>query len=75
MSTTVTSQVLSGESASAREVLRRGVELSPSWSRASADVLLAMVATAGRVLVPIAVQQGVDNGISGPDGPRRRTSS
>ena len=31
--------------------------------------LLALIATAGRVVVPIAVQQTIDKGLSGPDGP------
>jgi ATP-binding cassette subfamily B protein len=32
-------------------------------------VLLALLATAGRVVVPVAVQQTVDHGLTGPDGP------
>ena len=65
------SELLSGESASARKVLRRGVELSPELVEGlRVTVLLAVVATAGRVLVPIAIQQGVDNGINGAGGPR-----
>src|SRR4051812_50064674 len=31
--------------------------------------LLALMATAGRVVVPIAVQQTIDRGLSGPGGP------
>jgi ATP-binding cassette, subfamily B, bacterial len=50
--------------------LRRGLVLSPEF-RAGLPVtlLLAFGATVGRVLVPIAVQQTIDNGLMGPDGP------
>ena len=54
--------------------LRRGLQVSPQllvgWQ---VTVLLAVVASVGRVLVPIAVQQTVDTGIlaeGGPDVPR-----
>jgi len=54
--------------------LRRGLQVSPQllvgWQL---TVLLAVVASIGRVLVPIAVQQTVDTGIlaaGGPDVPR-----
>ena len=50
--------------------LRRGVQVSPQllvgWQ---VTVLLAVIASIGRVLVPIAVQQTVDRGINGPEGP------
>ena len=62
--------VLSGEAASARATLRSGVRFSPElvaglW----VTLLFALLATAGRVLVPIAVQQTVDRGINGAGGP------
>ncbi|CAA9329550.1 MAG: Heterodimeric efflux ABC transporter, permease/ATP-binding subunit 2 [uncultured Nocardioidaceae bacterium] len=61
--------VRTGETASAWAVLRRGVELSPELGHgARVTLLLALLATAGRVLVPIAVQQGVDRGLGGPGG-------
>ncbi|KQY43777.1 ABC transporter ATP-binding protein [Cellulomonas sp. Root137] len=54
--------------------LRRGIQVSPQllvgWQL---TVLLAVIASIGRVLVPIAVQQTVDTGIladGGPDVPR-----
>ena len=49
--------------------LRRGLALSPEF-RAGLPVtlLLAFGATVGRVLVPIAVQQTIDDGLMGPDG-------
>jgi ATP-binding cassette subfamily B protein len=62
--------VLSGEAATAMQTLRRGVELSPQLKKGlGVTVALAVLATAGRVLVPIAVQQGVDKGLSAPGGP------
>jgi putative ABC transport system ATP-binding protein len=50
--------------------LRRGLALSPEF-RAGLPVtlLLAFGATVGRVLVPIAVQQTIDNGLMGSGGP------
>jgi ATP-binding cassette, subfamily B, bacterial len=60
----------SGESTRAWQVLRRGVELSPELSRGVwFTVLLAVLATLGRVVVPVAVQQIVDNGIVTDTGP------
>ena len=62
--------VLSGESASARATLRSGVRFSPELVEGLwLTLFLAVVATGGRVLVPIAVQQAVDRGINGADGP------
>jgi putative ABC transport system ATP-binding protein len=50
--------------------LKRGLALSPEFRVGlPVTVLLALVATAGRVLVPIAVQQTVDEGLLGPGGP------
>ncbi len=50
--------------------LRRGLALSPEF-RAGLPVtlLLALAATVGRVLVPIAVQQTIDDGLMGSGGP------
>ena len=60
----------SGEAAGAWHVLRRGAELSPELTRGIWwTLLLALVATAGRVVVPVAVQQIVDNGLVGDGGP------
>ena len=62
--------VLSGESATARATLRRGVALSPELVHGlGLTIFLAAVATIGRVLVPIAVQQAVDRGIDPSGGP------
>ncbi|WP_433049338.1 ABC transporter ATP-binding protein [Dactylosporangium sp. CS-033363] len=51
-------------------ILRRGLALSPELFTGLAGTLgLALVATAGRVAVPIAIQQGIDHGIQAPGGP------
>ncbi|HVL99983.1 MAG TPA: ABC transporter ATP-binding protein [Egibacteraceae bacterium] len=51
------------------EVLRRGLRLSPEF-RAGLPLTLALavVATAGRVVVPIAIQLTIDRGVLAPDG-------
>jgi putative ABC transport system ATP-binding protein len=50
--------------------LRRGLRLMPEFRRGlPVTFLLALVATAGRVVVPVAVQQTIDRGLSGPGGP------
>jgi len=49
---------------------RRGLALSPEFATGlPVTLLLALVATVGRVLVPIAVQQTVDKGLLGEGGP------
>lgn len=60
-----------GDRGSAWAVLRRGLTLSPEITRGLAvTLLIALVSTVGRVLVPIAVQQTIDQGIRAPGGPR-----
>ncbi|GGK74424.1 multidrug ABC transporter ATP-binding protein [Ornithinimicrobium pekingense] len=50
--------------------LRRGLELSPELRRGlGLTVVLAVVATLGRVLIPFVVQQTTDNGILADGGP------
>lgn len=62
---------LNGSRLGAWQVLRRGMEVSPELVRGIwLTLALALVATCGRILVPVAVQQAVDSGISGPDGVR-----
>ncbi|HWG92973.1 MAG TPA: ABC transporter transmembrane domain-containing protein, partial [Mycobacteriales bacterium] len=47
--------------------LLRGLRLTPEFREGLAvTLLLALVATAGRVVVPVAVQQTIDRGLSGP---------
>jgi putative ABC transport system ATP-binding protein len=56
----------SGEGATARHTIRRGLEVSPELRAGFAGtLLLALLGTAGRVVVPIAVQQTLDHGLSG----------
>ncbi len=51
--------------------LRRGLEISPEITRGiGVTLLLAVLATAGRIVVPIAVQQTVDTAILADGGPR-----
>jgi ABC-type multidrug transport system fused ATPase/permease subunit len=50
--------------------LRRGLGLSPELRAGLAGTLaLAVVSTAGRVAVPVAVQQGIDRGLRAGGGP------
>jgi ATP-binding cassette subfamily B protein len=50
--------------------LRRGLAMMPEFRRGlPLTFLLALIATGGRVVVPVAVQQVIDRGLSGPGGP------
>lgn len=50
--------------------LRRGLQISPEIARGLPVTLaLALVATGGRIVVPITVQQTIDTAINVPDGP------
>jgi ATP-binding cassette, subfamily B, bacterial len=50
--------------------LRRGLRMMPEFRRGlPVTFALALLATAGRVVVPIAVQQTIDRGLLGPGGP------
>lgn len=54
--------------AGAMETVRRGLALSPELRRGLGGTLaLAVVATAGRMISPIAVQQVIDSGLIGDD--------
>ncbi|TDC54686.1 ABC transporter ATP-binding protein [Actinomadura sp. KC345] len=49
--------------------LKRGILLSPEFRAGlTGTLLLALVSTAGRVVVPIAVQQTIDKGLGGDGG-------
>lgn len=51
--------------------VRRGLAVSPEITAGLGVTLgIALVSTAGKVVVPVAVQQTIDRGINGPDGPR-----
>jgi ATP-binding cassette subfamily B protein len=59
-----------GESISAWRTLARGIELSPQLKEGFwGTLLLAVLATSGRIVVPVAVQQTLDRGLNGPAGP------
>jgi ATP-binding cassette, subfamily B, bacterial len=59
-----------GEEISTWAILRRGVVLSPELAEGFWGTLgLAFVATLGRVVVPIAVQQTLDHGVQAAGGP------
>jgi putative ABC transport system ATP-binding protein len=52
------------------QTLRRGLRMMPEFRRGlPLTILLAVLATAGRVVVPIAVQQVLDRGIGAEGGP------
>lgn len=59
---------MSGTSTSGRgavETLSRGVRTTPELTRGiTVTILLAMVGAAGRVVVPVLIQQSIDHGIS-----------
>ncbi|WP_106398541.1 ABC transporter ATP-binding protein [Actinocorallia populi] len=49
---------------------RRGLRMTPEFRRGLALTLaLAVAATAGRVVIPVAVQQVIDHGLGAPGGP------
>jgi ATP-binding cassette, subfamily B, bacterial len=63
-------QMNTGEQSSAWSTLKRGFELSPElldgvWG----TFACAVVATFGRIVVPVAVQQTLDHGVNAPGGP------
>lgn len=65
-----TSQVTAGEEIGAVETIRRGLRLSPEITQGFWGTLaLALLASLGQVVVPIAVQQTLDSGLSSPEGP------
>ncbi|MDO5738715.1 MAG: ABC transporter ATP-binding protein [Ornithinimicrobium sp.] len=66
----VSSRIESQSNLSTFATLRRGLELSPEIRRGLLlTVILAVVATLGRVLIPFVVQQTTDHGILAEGGP------
>jgi ABC-type multidrug transport system fused ATPase/permease subunit len=60
----------SGETFGAIETIRRGVTHSPELKEGMGVTLaLAVLASVGQVVVPIAIQQSVDHGLRAPGGP------
>ncbi|MBC9957483.1 ABC transporter ATP-binding protein [Yimella sp. cx-51] len=67
---TATEQVGNAQELRTWQTLKRGFELSPELRRGLwVTIALAVFSTAGRVLVPIAVQQTLDHGILTAGGP------
>jgi ATP-binding cassette subfamily B protein len=59
-----------GESITALQTIARGIELSPELKDGFRGTLAwALLSTAGRIVVPVAVQQTLDRGLGGPGGP------
>jgi ABC-type multidrug transport system fused ATPase/permease subunit len=51
------------------QTIRRGLAISPELRTGiGGTLLLALFATAGKVVVPIAIQQGIDHGLRAPGG-------
>ena len=64
------SEIGGSQALSTWETLKRGLELSPELVKGLwVTVVLALVATIGKVLVPFVVQQATDNGILADGGP------
>ena len=59
-----------GEEIGAWRTIRRGVDYSPELREGIGGTLFfAVLATLGRVVVPISVQQTLDRGLNAPGGP------
>nr|WP_202888096.1 ABC transporter ATP-binding protein [Kribbella solani] len=59
-----------GDNAGGLQTLKDGLKVSPELARGWwLTGILALTMTAGRIVVPIAVQQTIDKGLSGPNGP------
>ena len=68
--TTSSTSMSTGESISAWRTIARGVDFSPELKEGIwLTGFFAVLATLGRVVVPIAVQQTLDRGLNGPGGP------
>ncbi|KWW99849.1 ABC transporter related protein [Carbonactinospora thermoautotrophica] len=64
------SLALESSSLTAWQAVLRGLKESPEFLRGFwVTLLLALVATAGRIVTPIAIQQTIDHGLRGPHGP------
>ncbi|NYG57944.1 ABC-type multidrug transport system fused ATPase/permease subunit [Nocardioides daedukensis] len=64
------STVDSGESIKAMATIRRGMEISPELRQGlGLTLFLAVLSTVGQLVVPIVVQQTLDRGLDGPQGP------
>ncbi|TNM45165.1 ABC transporter ATP-binding protein [Nocardioides albidus] len=63
-------RLATGDDIGAWETIRRGIRHSPELVEGIGwTLVLAVLASVGQVIVPIAVQQTIDKGLRGPDGP------
>ena len=68
--TTAPGQAVDAERDSTWRVLMRGFRLSPEFTAGiGITLLLSLISTGGRVVVPVAVQQTIDRGIMADGGP------
>ncbi|MCK6209009.1 ABC transporter ATP-binding protein/permease [Georgenia sp. EYE_87] len=66
----MSSQISSASALGVLATVRRGLQLSPAMVEGlRVTLLLSVVATVGRVVVPVVVQQATDFGILAPGGP------
>ncbi|MEX2133635.1 MAG: ABC transporter ATP-binding protein, partial [Acidimicrobiia bacterium] len=64
--TAVQDEVAARRSHGAMRTIRRGLSLSPELRKGlPGTIAIALVATAGRVIVPVVIQQIIDGGFSG----------
>jgi hypothetical protein len=64
-----TSQVETGEDIGALDTIRRGMAFSPELTEGiRVTLLLAVLASVGQIIVPIAVQQTLDRGLNAEGG-------
>ncbi|WP_235734824.1 ABC transporter ATP-binding protein [Nocardioides alcanivorans] len=69
MSSRAQTGVGGGDDLRAMKTIRRGLQHSPELTQGiGVTLLLAVLATGGQVVVPIAVQQTLDNGLNAPEG-------
>jgi ATP-binding cassette subfamily B protein len=62
--------IASGQDRSTWQTLKRGVELSPELRRGiGVTIVLAVLSTVGKLLVPFVIQRTTDEGILGASGP------
>src|SRR6478609_9022738 len=65
-----TSQVDTGEDIGGIDTIRRGIAFSPELTEGiRVTLLLAVLASVGQIIVPIAVQQTLDHGLNADGGP------
>ncbi|MGY2703969.1 ABC transporter ATP-binding protein [Nocardioides sp. HB32] len=70
MSTAAGTSMDTGEEIGAIATIRRGVHFSPELKDGIGwTLVLALIASIGQVIVPVAVQRTIDHGLNGPDGP------